>query len=120
VLDGRGPWRVFRAVLFVRPEAQKTGRENDDAGVCCFRTCEADNKPELESLPTTCSAATAATAGPLNDDLKILSHGARHSGGGSRSPVDSGFLGEAIEGVEHAGLREVLMEAVAAWLKARS
>jgi Fe-S cluster assembly protein SufD len=30
------------------------------------------------------------------------------------------FLGEAIEGVEHAGLREVLMESVAAWLKARS
>jgi Fe-S cluster assembly protein SufD len=30
------------------------------------------------------------------------------------------FLGEAVEGIEHAGLREALMEEVAAWLKTRS
>jgi Fe-S cluster assembly protein SufD len=29
------------------------------------------------------------------------------------------FLGEAVEGIEHAGLREALMEQVAAWLAAR-
>ena len=29
------------------------------------------------------------------------------------------FLGEAIEGIEHAGLREALIESVAAWLGAR-
>jgi len=29
------------------------------------------------------------------------------------------FLGEAIEGIEHAGLREALMDAVVAWLEAR-
>ena len=29
------------------------------------------------------------------------------------------FVGEAIEGIEHAGLREILMEAVAAHLLAR-
>jgi Fe-S cluster assembly protein SufD len=29
------------------------------------------------------------------------------------------FLGEAIEGIEHAGLREALIESVAGWLKAR-
>jgi Fe-S cluster assembly protein SufD len=30
------------------------------------------------------------------------------------------FLGEAIEGIEHAGLREALMDSVAGWLKARA
>jgi len=30
------------------------------------------------------------------------------------------FLGEAIEGVEHAGLREALTEQVAGWLKGRA
>jgi len=30
------------------------------------------------------------------------------------------FLGEAVEGIEHAGLREALMEEVAARLKARA
>jgi Fe-S cluster assembly protein SufD len=30
------------------------------------------------------------------------------------------FVGEAIEGIEHAGLREILMEAVVAWLRARA
>jgi Fe-S cluster assembly protein SufD len=30
------------------------------------------------------------------------------------------FLGEAIEGIEHAGLREALMDQVVAWLKARA
>jgi Fe-S cluster assembly protein SufD len=29
------------------------------------------------------------------------------------------FLGEAIDGIEHAGLREALIENVAAWLGAR-
>jgi Fe-S cluster assembly protein SufD len=29
------------------------------------------------------------------------------------------FIGEAIEGIEDAGLRESLMEAVVAWLKVR-
>jgi len=29
------------------------------------------------------------------------------------------FVGEAIEGIEHAGLRDALMEHVVAWLKAR-
>jgi Fe-S cluster assembly protein SufD len=30
------------------------------------------------------------------------------------------FLGEAIEGIEHAGLREALMESATAWFKARA
>ena len=30
------------------------------------------------------------------------------------------FVGEAVEGIEHAGLREAIMEAVSAWLAARS
>jgi Fe-S cluster assembly protein SufD len=30
------------------------------------------------------------------------------------------FLGEAIESIEHAGLREALSDAVAAWLKRRT
>ena len=29
------------------------------------------------------------------------------------------FIGEAVEGLEHAGLRDALMDQVAAWLKAR-
>ena len=29
------------------------------------------------------------------------------------------FVGEAVEGIEHAGLRDALMEQVMAWLKAR-
>jgi hypothetical protein len=29
------------------------------------------------------------------------------------------FVGEAIEGIEHAGLRDTLIEQVAAWLKTR-
>jgi Fe-S cluster assembly protein SufD len=29
------------------------------------------------------------------------------------------FIGEAVEGIEHAGLRDALMEQVVAWLKAR-
>jgi Fe-S cluster assembly protein SufD len=29
------------------------------------------------------------------------------------------FVGEAVEGIEHAGLRDTLMDHVVAWLKAR-
>jgi hypothetical protein len=30
------------------------------------------------------------------------------------------FVGEAIDGIEHAGLRDTLIDQVAAWLKERS
>jgi len=30
------------------------------------------------------------------------------------------FVGEAVEGIEHAGLRDVLMEQVVKWLNART
>jgi Fe-S cluster assembly protein SufD len=29
------------------------------------------------------------------------------------------FVGEAVEGIEHAGLRDALMEQVVAWLESR-
>jgi len=50
---------------------------------------------------------------------KWASNVRRRTGTGTISILRSDGVGEAIEGIEHAGLREALIEAVAAWLEAR-
>jgi Fe-S cluster assembly protein SufD len=60
-----------------------------------------------------------ATAGALDEDLKfyLMARGIPETE--AESLLVQAFIGEAVEGIEHAGLRDALMEQVAAWLQAR-
>ena len=118
VLDGESHG-VFQGRIVVRRGAQKTDAKMMTQALLLSERAEADNKPELEIYADDVQCGHGATAGALDDELKFYLMARGISPAEAESLLIQAFLGEAIEGIEHAGLREALMEAVAAWLKAR-
>ena len=120
VLDGEAHG-VFQGRIIVRPHAQKTDAKMMTQALLLSERAEADNKPELEIFADDVQCGHGATAGALDDELKfyLMARGIPASRSRSALLIQA-FLGEAVEGIEHAGLREALMDAVAAWLKARN
>ena len=118
VLDGdsRG---VFQGKIIVRPQAQKTDAKMASHALLLSETAEADSKPELEIFADDVQCGHGATAGALDEDLKfyLMARGIPETE--AESLLVQAFIGEAVEGIEHAGLRDALMEQVVAWLKAR-
>ena len=80
---------------------------------------EADNKPELEIFADDVQCGHGATSGALDENLRfyLMARGIPEKE--AESLLIQAFVGEAAEAIEHAGLREALMDDVAAWLKAR-
>jgi len=60
-----------------------------------------------------------ATAGALDEDLKFYLMARGIPEVEAEALLVQAFIGEAVEGIEHAGLRDALMEQVVAWLRAR-
>ena len=63
--------------------------------------------------------ANGATSGALDEDLKfyLMARGIPEIE--AEGLLVQAFVGEAIEGIEHAGLRDALMDEVVAWLRKR-
>jgi Fe-S cluster assembly protein SufD len=119
VLDGEAHG-VFQGRIIVRPGAQKTDAKMMTRALLLSDRAEADNKPELEIFADDVQCGHGATAGALDDDLKFYLMARGIPAAEAEALLIQAFVGEAIEGIEHAGLREALMESVAAWLKARA
>ena len=75
---------------------------------------EADSKPELEIFADDVLCGHGATAGRARRGAAVLSQRPRHPPKEAEALLIQAFIGEAIEGIEHAGLREALIEATAA------
>jgi Fe-S cluster assembly protein SufD len=118
VLDGEAHG-VFQGRIIVRPHAQKTDAKMMTRALLLSERAEADNKPELEIFADDVQCGHGATAGALDDDLKFYLMARGIPRPEAEALLIRAFVGEAIEGIEHAGLREALMDAVVAWLKAR-
>ncbi len=110
---------VFQGRIIVKPGAQKTDAKMMTRALLLSERAEADNKPELEIFADDVQCGHGATAGALDEELKFYLMARGIPAAEAEALLIQAFLGEAVEGIEHAGLREVLMEAVAAWLKAR-
>ena len=119
VLDGESHG-VFQGRIIVRPHAQKTDAKMMTQALLLSERAEADNKPELEIFADDVQCGHGATAGALDDDLKFYLMARGITAAEAEALLIQAFLGEAIDGIEHAGLREVLMDSVAVWLKARA
>ncbi len=119
VLDGEARG-VFQGRIIVRPHAQKTDAKMMTQALLLSERAEADNKPELEIFADDVQCGHGATAGALDDELKFYLMARGIPAAQAEALLIQAFLGEAIEGIEHAGLREALMESVAAWLEARA
>jgi Fe-S cluster assembly protein SufD len=110
---------VFQGRIIVKRHAQKTDAKMMTQALLLSERAEADNKPELEIYADDVQCGHGATAGALDDDLKFYLMARGIPAAEAEALLIRAFLGEAIEGVEHAGLREALMDAVAAWLAQR-
>ncbi len=114
--EGRG---VFQGKIIVRPEAQKTDAKMATHALLLSDTAEADNKPELEIFADDVQCGHGATSGDLDEDLLFYLKARGIPAKEAESLLIQAFVGEAVEGIEHAGLRDALMDHVAGWLKAR-
>ena len=110
---------VFQGRIIVRRHAQRTDAKMMTRALLLSERAEADNKPELEIFADDVQCGHGATAGAIDDDLKFYLLARGIPAAEAEALLIQAFLGEAIEGIEHAGLREALLDTVAAWLKAR-
>jgi len=110
---------VFQGRIIVRRHAQKTDAKMMTQALLLSERAEADNKPELEIFADDVQCGHGATAGALDEDLKFYLMARGIPAAEAEAMLIQAFLGEAIDGIEHAGLREALIENVAAWLGAR-
>ncbi len=118
VLDEEGR-SVFQGKIIVRPRAQKTDAKMATHALLLSDTAEADNKPELEIFADDVQCGHGATSGDLDEDLLFYLRARGIPAKEAEALLIQAFVGEAVEGIEHAGLRDALMDQVVAWLEAR-
>jgi Fe-S cluster assembly protein SufD len=80
---------------------------------------EADAKPELEIFADDVQCGHGATAGDLDEDLLFYLRSRGIPEKDAEALLVQAFIGEAVEGIEHARLRDVLMEVAVKWLGER-
>jgi Fe-S cluster assembly protein SufD len=110
---------VFQGKIVVRQHAQKTDAKMMSRALLLSEDAEADHKPELEIFADDVQCGHGATAGALDPNLLFYLKARGIPAKEAEALMIQAFVGEAVEGIEHAGLREAIMEAVGGWLTAR-
>ena len=118
VLDGESRG-VFQGKIIVEPGAQKTDGKMMTQALLLSETAEADNKPELEIFADDVQCGHGATAGRLDENLLFYLRSRGIPAKEAEALLIRAFVGEALEGVAHEGVRDLLSERVATWLEAR-
>ena len=110
---------VFQGKIIVRQGSQKTDAKMMTNSLLLSDEAEANQKPELEIFADDVQCGHGATSGALDENLKfyLMARGIPEKE--AETLLVQAFVGGAVEGVEHAGLRDALMDDVVAWLKAR-
>ncbi len=110
---------VFQGRIVVRQGAQQTDAKMMTRALLLSEQAEADSKPELEIFADDVQCGHGATVGAIDDELKFYLMARGIPAAEAEALLIQAFLGEAIESIEHAGMREALNERVAAWLRGR-
>ncbi len=108
---------IFQGKVIVRPDAQKTDGKQMAQVLMLSPDCEFDSKPELEIYADDVVCGHGSTSADLDDDLIFYCRSRGIPEAEARALLIESFIGEAIEKVEHEGLREALMELAHAWLR---
>jgi Fe-S cluster assembly protein SufD len=111
---------IFQGKIIVAAHAQKTDAKMATHALLLSESAEADNKPELEIFADDVQCGHGATAGALDETLLFYLRARGIPAREAEALLTQAFVGEAIEGIEHAGLREALMDVVAGWLARRA
>ncbi len=117
VLDGRARG-VFQGKIIVQPVAQKTDGKQMPQALMLSEEAEFDSKPELEIYADDVACGHGATVAELDPAMLfyLMSRGIPRPE--ARAMLIESFVGEAIEKVEDAAVREALMEIARAWFRA--
>ena len=119
VLDGESRG-VFQGKIIVRPHAQRTDGKMMSQALLLSEDAEMDNKPELEIFADDVQCGHGATCGDLDEDLLFYLRARGIPAKEAEALLIQAFVGEAVAGIEHARLRDVLMDVAVNWLKARA
>jgi Fe-S cluster assembly protein SufD len=107
---------IFQGKITVRPGAQKTDGKMMAQALLLSEGAEFDSKPELEIFADDVQCGHGATAGALDEDLRFYLMARGIPAKEAESLLIQAFIGEAVEGIEHEGVRAALIDATAAWL----
>jgi Fe-S cluster assembly protein SufD len=110
---------VFQGKIICRKDAQKTDARMMTQALLLSETAEADAKPELEIFADDVQCGHGATAGELDDTLKfyLMARGIPEKE--AETMLIESFLGEVIDGIATAAIREPLRAIAAGKLAAR-
>ncbi len=117
VLDGRARG-IFQGKIIVRPDAQKTDGKQMARAMMLSPDAEFDSKPELEIYADDVVCGHGSTVAEIDEDLLFYCQARGIPADEARAMLVESFIGEAIERVEHEGLRHCLMQTATAWLNA--
>ncbi len=111
---------VFQGKIIVKPHAQKTDGRMASNALLLGENASMHGKPELEIFADDVQCAHGATVGALDEDLLfyLMSRGIPRKQ--AEGLMIQAFAGEALEAIEHEGLREALVGLTEAWIAARA
>jgi FeS assembly protein SufD len=107
---------VFQGKIIVSPGAQKTDGKQMAQALLLSETAEFDSKPELEIFADDVVCGHGSTSGQIDEDLLFYLEARGIPEHEARALLIQAFVGEAVERIEHEGLREALSKASAEWL----
>lgn len=115
VLDGtsRG---IFQGKVIVRPDAQKTDGKQMAQALMLSPDAEFDSKPELEIYADDVVCGHGTTTAELDEDLLFYCKSRGIPDDAARALLIESFIGEALDKVEHEGVRSALQTMTTDWL----
>ncbi len=111
---------VFQGKIIVRPGAQQTDGKMMSRAIVLEDGATMNNKPELEIFADDVACGHGATVGALDEDLLFYLRARGLPKAEAEALMLQAFVGEALESIEHDGIRDVLEALAEQWLKARS
>lgn len=114
VLDGRSR-AVFQGKVIVAPGAQQTDGEMMSNALLLSEEAEFDSKPELEIYADDVLCGHGATSGQIDDELLFYLKARGIPDDKARQLLIQAFVGEALELVEHEGVRDYFSDLALAW-----
>ena len=117
VLDGEAKG-VFQGKVIVRPDAQKSDGKQMAQVLMLSPDAEFDSKPELEIYADDVVCGHGSTSAEIDDEHLFYCKSRGIPEPQARALLTEAFVGEAIEKVEHEGVREALKTMARQWLEA--
>jgi Fe-S cluster assembly protein SufD len=118
VVDDRGH-AVFQGKILVRPDAQKTDGYQLSQTILLSPNAEIDVKPELEIYADDVKCSHGATSGKLDADALFFLRARGIPQAEARALLIEGFIGGAIDEIDHIAVRDAFKASAAHWLAER-